>query len=127
MCIPESEDEVDESWTDDDDDGSGYWDLICSLLSSLETESLTDRLQALEVVRIALSEWLDVFSDDTEPPPAGDYFDFEYAEFADYDAAIEIVPAPAALTVEEDHPPPQEVRPAQKRDTEPGMREQARR
>jgi hypothetical protein len=92
MCIPESEDEIDESWTDDDDDGYDYWDLICSLLSSLETESLADRVQALEVVRVALYEWLGVLYDETDLPPAGDYFDFEYAEFADCDAGIRLCP-----------------------------------
>jgi hypothetical protein len=128
MGLPEPDDGFDEEWFDDDDDEYGYWDLICSILASLETGSLDDRVQTIELARAAINEWLDILYDEADILLDGDDFDFEYAEIAADETEIEIVPAPAAFprAAEEERATQPEARPAKDREVEPGMREQSR-
>jgi hypothetical protein len=73
-CFPEPEDHFGGEWTDDDDEEYDYWEFLYSLVLRLSTDSLADRLRALELMRRAIHEWLDaVYADDdldVDYPPA---------------------------------------------------------
>jgi hypothetical protein len=88
-CLPDETEDFIEDWSDEDDDEYGYWDLIFSLLASMETANPADRAEALELVRVTLYEWIDALYEEADANAFEEYLDFEREGIALRDSEIQ--------------------------------------